>query len=402
MNIAYITTEFVTEENSFDGGLANYLYKISRTLKDLGHNPVIIVKSDRSERLVFDGITVYRVKINLGNWGYKLFKFILRTTNAFDCIYISYHLNKALNQIHKIEKFDIVQYSSFKATALFCNNKIPSVIRISSFHPDNVEARGIKKGSREDKLTFRYEIKAISKVDKIFGPSKLVASKFMKHINKDIQIIETLFSPENTKNQDCSLYEKYLNNKKYLLFFGKISKNKGAGLIADIIFDLLDKHKDLYFAFAGRDAGYATIIKNNAGIHSDKLIFLGRLKRNELNCIIKNSYCCILPSLADNFPNTAIEAMSHGKIVIGTEGSGFEQLIDADKNGFLIKDFNSADLMEKILKVLNLEPKEKHLIEQKAKERITKLDPKLIAKQTIDLYNSTIKNFQNEKLNKTL
>lgn len=45
----------------------------------------------------------------------------------------------------------------------------------------------------------------------------------------------------------------------------------------------------------------------------------------------------LMPSLSDNLPNSCAEAMSLGKIVIGTNGSSLEQFIENKKNGFLAK-----------------------------------------------------------------
>ena len=57
-----MTVEFVTEP-TFDGGLANYLYKVGRSLLQLGHRPVVIVPAKADETLVHDGIEVHRVGI---------------------------------------------------------------------------------------------------------------------------------------------------------------------------------------------------------------------------------------------------------------------------------------------------------------------------------------------------
>ena len=42
MRIAFVTTEYITESDSFDGGLSNYLHKVSLNLVAAGHEPVII------------------------------------------------------------------------------------------------------------------------------------------------------------------------------------------------------------------------------------------------------------------------------------------------------------------------------------------------------------------------
>ena len=45
MRIAFLTSEFVSEPNSFDGGLSNYLFKVTFELIRFGHEPIVIVSS---------------------------------------------------------------------------------------------------------------------------------------------------------------------------------------------------------------------------------------------------------------------------------------------------------------------------------------------------------------------
>src|ERR1051326_7456438 len=49
----------------------------------------------------------------------------------------------------------------------------------------------------------------------------------------------------------------------------------------------------------------------------------------------------VLPSLIDNLPNSCLEAMGLGRVVIGTKGTSFEELITDEANGFLIEQIGS-------------------------------------------------------------
>ena len=44
MRVALITSEFVTE-SVFDGGLANYIFRVAKALIQLNHIPVVFVSS---------------------------------------------------------------------------------------------------------------------------------------------------------------------------------------------------------------------------------------------------------------------------------------------------------------------------------------------------------------------
>ena len=48
LRIAFATPEFVTEDH-FDGGLANYLNRVSKKLTDLGHDIHVVTLSTKTK-----------------------------------------------------------------------------------------------------------------------------------------------------------------------------------------------------------------------------------------------------------------------------------------------------------------------------------------------------------------
>jgi glycosyltransferase involved in cell wall biosynthesis len=116
--------------------------------------------------------------------------------------------------------------------------------------------------------------------------------------------------------------------------------------------------------------------------------------------IIQNAKIITLPSRIDNLPNACIESMSLGKIVIGSRGASFDQLIEDGINGFLCEIKQPKTILKKIIEALELSDEQKKLISTKAKERIEKLSPEIVTKQLVEFYQSAIdchkKNFKNK------
>ena len=104
-----------------------------------------------------------------------------------------------------------------------------------------------------------------------------------------------------------------------------------------------------------------------------------------------------MPSKADNFPNACIEAMALKKIVVGSCCCGFEQLIENETNGFLIEVGDHNNLLKAMIKVINLAPEKKAIIEERAYERIKELSPEKIGQQLIDFYYSVIRKNSKDK-----
>ena len=95
----------------------------------------------------------------------------------------------------------------------------------------------------------------------------------------------------------------------------------------------------------------------------------------------------------DNFPNTCIEAMAFGKVVIGTYKTSFEQLIEPHVSGLLCEHSNPVSLMNAIHYALKMPEAEKKSIEINARKRIENLKPEIVVQQLVKYYQTVIKTF---------
>jgi len=391
MNIVFVTPEYITEDN-YDGGLANYLYNICTNLSKRKHNIFVITASFENTTLNHDGTNVIRVNVNSRFLdAYKLlFKGQLYTPVFW--ILQSYFLNKALKNLYKKTQIDIVQYASYTATALFRKPEIASISRISSYQPLWDQAYNIKK-TPSSILKNYLETLSLKRTDAIFGPSLLIADMIASKINKHVKTIESpVFFP---KNIDYGLYNKIMKGKKYIMFYGSLGALKGVIEISEIIFDFLRSHPDFYFLFIGKDLGHRgqpmmDLLRKKAGVYMDRCIYHCSVTKEHLIPFIKNADAIILPSRTDNLPNTCIESMALGKIVIATKGNCFEQLIDDKRNGYLCNARDPDSLIRTINDVLSLEIKKKKLVEQKARDTVARLNPSSIITQLENLYIEVI------------
>ncbi len=357
MRIAFVTSEFVSE-NYFAGGLANYLYQITQALKTAGHDPEIFVSSNKNQDIVYKNIIVHRVKVDNQN-----------------LVNQSQLLNNRLKQIHQSHRFDIVQYSSWMAVGLKRIYSVPSVVRLSSFHKN------------------KLEISALKRSDGVYSPSLVIATEVSKHLKQNIKVIETPYQTE-IKRLDYSVYNKYLKNKRYLLFFGRLTTGKGIDEIVQIIYPLLKNNPGLYFVFIGD--GSVGNIKKSAKVYADRVIYISPIRHQYLYPIIKKSLAVVLPSRVENLSNACIESMAHEKIVVGTAGASYDQLIIHGQNGFLVNIADPADLLSKINTILKLTKSKKTTIEKSAQKTIDRLQPKIIVQQLIKYYETLITKFSQQ------
>jgi glycosyltransferase involved in cell wall biosynthesis len=308
-------------------------------------------------------------------------------------LYTSYCLNKKCKDFRNV---DVVQYSSYCATALFRNASVPSVVRISSYEKLWQKAYN-NKFSLDVNLTTILERIALKKVNKVYGPSKFISEIISKDIDIKIDVIEPQFEKYNGILNE-SLYNKMVCGKKYLLFYGTIGRLKGVDLIADILFEILSKYSDLIFVFVGKDTTYNNIsminyIYNKAGKFRDRVLYLGKLKHSALIPIIINSFAVILPSRIDNLPNACIEAMAYGKVVVASTKSSFDQLIDSGINGFLFENGDSTSLLNTINMVLSKNAYDIKKMEFLATKTTLRLEDENNIKKLIEYYGTVINGY---------
>jgi glycosyltransferase involved in cell wall biosynthesis len=401
MRIAFITPEYITEKN-FDGGLANHLGRVCPMLVERGHQVIVIVASDEDGTFFKDGVEIHRVIVPSSGGPYWLHGLTFkRFREAKQWIRQSWALNQTFASVHRNNRIDIVQYSSYMATGLYRLKSVPSVIRLSSYERLLQQAYSLPE-SLNNRFKIYLEKKSLIQADAIFGPSNLVADAVMNDIGVKVQLIEPPF-PDQLTNGDEKPFQDLLAGKKYLLFFGTVGINKGVPSIAEIIFPLLTTHPDLFFVFIGKDGGYLNhsmmeYVWKKAGSARGRVLYLGQMPQSQLYPILVGATAVVLPSRIDNLPNTCIEAMACNQIVIGTRGASFEQLIDDTVSGFLVSIDSPAELLSGINKALSLSSFKRLSVGIEAGRRISQLNPDIAVTNLISFYQSTIRSGLHENI----
>jgi len=398
MRIAFLTSEFVSEPNSFDGGLSNYLFKVAFELKRNGHEPIIIVSSFENKHINYAGISVHRVKpkINLiYKAADKLSRFKLRLT--LDLLLQSYAVNRKAKELNKESKIDIIQFPSHHAIGFFVPNKIKSVMRISGYQKLADPANGIINKTIRERQWQILEHRTYKKAKNIFGPSYFLSEIISKEFKKPVKVIESPFDNRIIVHDNTILDEikKESKHGKFGLFFGRLAQIKGLIEVAKILDTFFLNNPNYYFVIIGKDLGHngtssLNYINSKLKINKNKLIYFKEQNHERLIPVIKNADFILMPSRIENFPNACVEAMSLGKIVIASKGISFEQLINNHENGFLFENANSKDLLKVIEQVLNLPSERKKEIEENAKKTVERLHPKITVKKLINYYQSII------------
>lgn len=229
--------------------------------------------------------------------------------------------------------------------------------------------------------------------DTIIAVSKFSKAKHMQS-NKFNWTIDHLynFSPLLTQNNKAKT-----NKSDYLLYFGRLSKEKGIETLIEA-FKLLDGKVSLKIVGTGElDSKLKTLINNK---NIKKVEFLGFKKGEELYDLIRGASFVVVPSeWYENNPMTIIESYSLGVPVIGSNVGGIPEIIVNGETGYTFEMGSITDLAKTINQALNLSSMEYNLISEKARLfAVENFLPETHYEKLIHLYQKTI-NKKNVKSN---
>ncbi len=399
MHIAYMTSEFMTEK--LHGGLATYLDNIAGVMSGHGHRVTIITLSDMEGRIPYSAnIEVVRVKgISRHNAEEEIGK-------GVDALINSWNMLRTLKKENRKNRIDIVQTANYRAIGFFRSHYIPTIIRASS---DSAFLRNAElfefdydRTLKEKKLEDILELWCVKHADAAYAPSYFCASVIGKRSGRKLSVIESPYFYKEC-NVDVSIYREKLADKKYILFNSSLSRLKGTHVGIYAAEKLLKKFPDLYMVYAGYDCGLrqkdgnmqsvSDILSRQNKQYGGRVIYLGNLSHEQLFPVIQGAFACALPSRVDNLPNSCIETMALGGIVIGTYGASFEQLLTNKVNGLLFQRDSERAFIKSVEYLINMTENERIQMKRKAVDSIDRLEPDRIYNQLMLFYGNTIKNF---------
>ena len=410
MHIVYVTSELGERNSPSKGGLASFVANISLIMKAKGHEVCVILVTTKEEEKIYDlNVPFINVFVPKVEWDeYDAITKLLypnslaeseRNRKLMVDIRKAELVKQKIKEIDLSNKIDIVQFANLGGYSLVMDNTIPYVVRISGYaNILEVGAEKIKGSIEFDNNPIRskdvLEVRALKKAPYTISPSNLCAEIGEKGLGLNPKVIESPFFMSEAINFE--VYNNVLKEKKYIFFYGKLNINKGVHVIADLAEEFLMNNRNMYIVMAGSDR-YITIdgrkilgsdyVYSKAGKYKERIIYLGQISRENLQGVISKAKLVLLPSRIDNLPNTCIETMAQGQIVVGTDGASFEQLIINNINGFLGERDNAHSFLEKINLALSLSKDESEKMKKAAKHTIERLSPEKIYEDYISYYS---------------
>jgi glycosyltransferase involved in cell wall biosynthesis len=187
---------------------------------------------------------------------------------------------------------------------------------------------------------------------------------------------------------DKKYFKKEARPGDYLLYFGRLSKEKGIDVLLDAL--SLSKSKVLLkIVGAGEESKNLKLKSENLKLEN-QVEFLGPKYSDDLIKLIEEAKAIIMPSVwPENMPYSLLEAMAMKKPIIASRIGGMTEMIEDKKNGFLFFAGDSEGLKDIIDNLNNFDLKE---IGEKAGEKVAYLKENYFYEKLIHIYKEELRN----------
>jgi glycosyltransferase involved in cell wall biosynthesis len=186
---------------------------------------------------------------------------------------------------------------------------------------------------------------------------------------------------------DCTEIQPNYKGDNYILYFGRISKEKGIQTLLKAMILLPGIHLKIVGNGPELEIYEKYAIENSL----TNVSFLGPKWGEELDPIIKNCEFVIVPSeWYDPSPYVVLQSFAHGKPVLASNIGGLKDLIINNENGLLFTPGDSNNLSETICNLL-LDKKSIQMMGENARKILEfKNNPERYYEDTMNVFTNLI------------
>ncbi|MEJ9151432.1 glycosyltransferase family 4 protein [Bacillus smithii] len=418
MNICMLTSYFFPTI----GGVETHIYNIAKALNNLGNNVIVfhtvLEAPPNGQEFVeenCDGVRVYRLYLlekNKNKWinftGDNRISFLYGFINkALPNLYAK-KVKKYFEKLNEKYKFDILHQHDFSASirvTKMLRNYIPVVLTNHTGEFLMINRNKILRTS----LRF-----LLSHYQHIIGPShELSQVDFMKKRNVVTYIpngveIDKFRTITSESQKDLKKQLGYDEDTMLVLCTRRWAPTKGVKYFVESIPIVLEKLREkrikVRFLISGNEyTGYPQYKEEIFRFIKDKKLdkdidLLGNIPHTQMERYIQTSDIIVLPSLMEATSLSALEAMSCGKPLIGTNVGGIPEIISHLKNGILVEPKNPSELAKWIVNLIE-DPLLRNKLGLNARKTVEEnFDWAVIANKTKKVYELILRNHKCKKM----
>lgn len=352
------------------GGSERYVFELTKLLESRGHTVIpFSMRDQRNFKTKYDKYFIKKVDLDKFN-----FKNIIKFFYNYEAIHklkklieeerpdlahlhnIAHQISPAIIKI--LKKYNIPVVQTLHDYKLICPNyrlfsrgqvcyKCQSGKFYNCFLNKCIKNSWLKSFlvMNEAYLNNRC-LKFYDKIDRFIAPSQYMRNTCLKYgipENRIALVYNFIDAGKELINH---------NNADYILYYGRLSKEKGIESLIKAM-TMINQNTKLKIVGQGPEFSNFRFLISRFKLNN-KIELLDSKYGDELNQIIAQAKAVIVPSLwPENMPYGILEALALGKVVIASRIGGLPEIINDDENGFLFTSGDSHDLANKIKRIVN-------------------------------------------------
>lgn len=153
-----------------------------------------------------------------------------------------------------------------------------------------------------------------------------------------------------------------LDDRPILLFLGRLEQKKGVEFLVEAFSELPERlRQSVQLVIAGDGSLRSNLESLAAESSPGEITFTGYVTGSAKQALIAQASFVCLPSIvgdkgdSEGFPVVLMEALAAGKIVLGSDASGAELVLQHGHDGFLFRSRSVLDLRDKLVQAISLD-----------------------------------------------
>jgi len=286
--------------------------------------------------------------------------------------------------------------------------QVPVLVHMHSAHFDLARVNQQPRYRFPDYWVGQMEKFSLLAADALLSPSRFNACSVKQALGRPLDVATIplpLMIPAAIPVSDGQAGE--------LLYVGRLEIRKGVLPLVKACSRMWEAGADFRLTLIGGDTDFlprdTTVMsflrrRYPRWIDSGRLNLPGQLDYAAVQERMRQAWAVLIPSLWENFPNTCIEAMAAGQVVLASRAGGQAEMIDNDGGNGVLFDWEvPGEFESKLSGVLALGSEERRRIGMRAQKRIQELcAPDTVLPQRIAHYQEVITRFEPRRVFPTL
>lgn len=380
MHIAFLTPEYPHYKVNHAAGIGTSIKNLAQALVQQEVKVTVFIYGQKqSEVFEEKGISFHLIadkSFAFGKW------FFYRK-----------HIQNYCNTIIQSNKIDLMEAADWTGITAFMNFKIPLVIR---FHGSDTYFCKLEKRKQKWKNRW-FETLAVRNAQGYVAPTIFAGALSADLFGLAIEKVHTIYNGLDLlqfKNEQPEVFEQGL-----ILYVGTLIRKKGVFELAEIFKKVVVQQPGAQLVLIGGDSAdiktgsdstWRMLEQEFTEELRSNVTYLGQIPYADVQAYIKKANVCVFPSYAETLGMVTIEAMAMQKAVVNSSFGWAQELMEDEKNGFLVHPSNHDLYVDKIIKILE----DKYLslqIGRKVRRRVEKVfDIEKKCAENINFYQQVI------------